>query len=495
MAKTQAEINKRLDAYAKGTVDSPYRVKKATSYDPSFGVMEAGAIDVDKYYHAQCQDLITDYVLWLTDNKVRTWGNAKDQIKQSYGTGFKIHQNKPSTVPKKGWIAVFTGGSYSQWGHIGIVYDGGNTSTFTILEQNWNGYANKKPTKRVDNYYGLTHFIEIPVKAGTTVKKETAKKSASKTPAPKKKATLKVSKNHINYTMSKRGKKPEGMVIHNDAGRSSGQQYENSLAKAGYARYANGIAHYYGSEGYIWEAIDAKNQIAWHTGDGTGANSGNFRFAGIEVCQSMSASDAQFLKNEQAVFQFTAEKFKEWGLTPNRKTVRLHMEFVPTACPHRSMVLHTGFNPVTQGRPSKAIMNKLKDYFIKQIKNYMNNGTSSSTVVKKGKTSSASTPATRPVTGSWKKNQYGTWYKPESATFINGNQPIVTRIGSPFLNAPVGGNLPAGATIVYDEVCIQAGHIWIGYNAYNGNRVYCPVRTCQGVPPNQVPGVAWGTFK
>ena len=47
MAKTQAEINKRLDAYAKGTEDSPYRVKKATSYDPSFGVMEAGAIDVD----------------------------------------------------------------------------------------------------------------------------------------------------------------------------------------------------------------------------------------------------------------------------------------------------------------------------------------------------------------------------------------------------------------------------------------------------------------
>ncbi|MGI4657292.1 SH3 domain-containing protein, partial [Klebsiella pneumoniae] len=187
--------------------------------------------------------------------------------------------------------------------------------------------------------------------------------------------------------------------------------------------------------------------------------------------------------------------FKEWGLTPNRKTVRLHMEFVPTACPHRSMVLHTGFNPVTQGRPSQAIMNKLKDYFIKQIKNYMDKGTSSSTVVKDGKTSSASTPATRPVTGSWKKNQYGTWYKPENATFVNGNQPIVTRIGSPFLNAPVGGNLPAGATIVYDEVCIQAGHIWIGYNAYNGNRVYCTVRTCQGVPPNQKPGVAWGGFK
>ena len=47
MAKTLKQIEARLQAYKKGTVDSPYRVKRATSYDPSFGVMEAGAIDAD----------------------------------------------------------------------------------------------------------------------------------------------------------------------------------------------------------------------------------------------------------------------------------------------------------------------------------------------------------------------------------------------------------------------------------------------------------------
>lgn len=46
--KTQAQINKRLDDYVKGTVDSPYRVKKWTSYDYRFGAMEPGAIDADK---------------------------------------------------------------------------------------------------------------------------------------------------------------------------------------------------------------------------------------------------------------------------------------------------------------------------------------------------------------------------------------------------------------------------------------------------------------
>src|SRR5699024_5072673 len=120
MAKTLKQIEARLQAYKKGTVDSPYRVKTPTSYDPSFGVMEAGCLDCDSYYHAQCQDLITDDVLRLTDNKYRTWGNAKDQINQNYGTGFKIHKNLPSTVAKTGWIAVFTSGTYSQYGHIGI---------------------------------------------------------------------------------------------------------------------------------------------------------------------------------------------------------------------------------------------------------------------------------------------------------------------------------------------------------------------------------------
>src|SRR5699024_11957218 len=80
MAKTLKQIEARLQAYKKGTVDSPYRVKTPTSYDPSFGVMEPGVIDCDFHFHGQCMDLIVDYVLWLTDNKFRTWGNAKDAI-------------------------------------------------------------------------------------------------------------------------------------------------------------------------------------------------------------------------------------------------------------------------------------------------------------------------------------------------------------------------------------------------------------------------------
>lgn len=159
--KTQSQIQARLKAYAKGTVDSPYRVTKPYSYDARFGKMEVGAIDADQSFHAQCMDLIVDYMLWLTDNKTRMWGDAKQAINNELPEGYKVVKNEPDTIPETGWIAVYTIGSYAQYGHIGIVNNPGNTTKFQILEQNWNSLANKKPQLRWDNYYGLTHFIAV----------------------------------------------------------------------------------------------------------------------------------------------------------------------------------------------------------------------------------------------------------------------------------------------------------------------------------------------
>lgn len=199
MAKTQKEIDARLKAYANGTVDSPYRIKTPTHYNDYFGTMEVGAIDVTgSDYHAQCMDLAMDYVLWLTDNKIRMWGNARDAIDNVFPDGWKIVKNEKSTVPKTGWIAVYTEGTptYLEFGHIGIVYNGGNTSQFQILEQNWNGLANKKPLTRWDNYYGLTHFIVPPIaKSKVTAKvskvvKETAKKVTNVTKSSNKMSVL-----------------------------------------------------------------------------------------------------------------------------------------------------------------------------------------------------------------------------------------------------------------------------------------------------------------
>lgn len=157
MAKTQAQINKLVNSYL------------------------GKYVDFDGYYAFQCMDLAVSYVYKLTDGSFRMYGNAKDAINNKFPSGWKVIRNQPSTVPKKGWIAVYTTGIYRQYGHIGIVYNGGNTSQFQILEQNFDGLANSPAKLRWDNYSGLTHFIVPPTKTSTSSSNGSAKTTTAKT--------------------------------------------------------------------------------------------------------------------------------------------------------------------------------------------------------------------------------------------------------------------------------------------------------------------------
>ena len=138
------------------------------------------------------------------------------------------------------------------------------------------------------------------------------------------------------------------------------------------------------------------------------------------------------------------------------------------------MVLHTGLDPLYHSITEQARL-KLKDYFIKQIRAYMNGKKPTSKVVV-SKPGSASTPATRKDANGYRENPHGTLYKEEHATFT-ANANIITRYVGPFTNLPQAGILKAGQTIKYDEVMKQDGYIWVGYTAYDGKRVYLPVRT------------------
>ncbi len=156
----------------------------------------------------------------------------------------------------------------------------------------------------------------------------------------------------------KRVGKVKGVVIHNDAGSvyATAKHYLTALERMNNNQLANGFAHYYIDRNTIVRTEDTYNR-AWHT-----ANSdGNANYIGYEVCQSIGASEKDFLANEQAVFKQVADDLKYYGLPANRNTVRLHREFVATACPHRSWELHG------------ESVNGVKDYFIAEIKKYMNN--------------------------------------------------------------------------------------------------------------------------
>jgi hypothetical protein len=144
-----------------------------------------------------------------------------------------------------------------------------------------------------------------------------------------------------------------GVVIHNDAGSMNGKQYVEWLKNRDLEL---GIAHWYIDRNYSAQVIKNTN-VGWHTAN----PEGNGHYIGYEVCESMSTSDEDFLKNEEEVFRQVAKDMKILGITPTRNTVRLHKEFSKTTCPHRSWDLH-----------GKSV-NSVKDYFISRIQNYIDN--------------------------------------------------------------------------------------------------------------------------
>ena len=126
----------------------------------------------------------------------------------------------------------------------------------------------------------------------------------------------------------------EFVVIHNDAGSMTPEQYIEWLRDR---EKSLGIAHYYCNRNTIVRVVDTYN-IAYHTGDWWS----NIRSIGYEVCESMKVSDEEFLENENITLMQATEDLLYYGLPITTDTVRLHHEFVPTSCPHRSLALHGG---------------------------------------------------------------------------------------------------------------------------------------------------------
>lgn len=138
------------------------------------------------------------------------------------------------------------------------------------------------------------------------------------------------------------------VVIHNDAGSMTPEQYVNWLRNRDKSL---GIAHYYCNRNTIARVIDTFN-IGYHTGDWWS----NCRSIGYEVCESMKVSDEEFLQNEDVTLMQATEDLIYYGLPINTSTVRLHHEFVPTTCPHRSMELH--------GNSTESV----KNYFVSRMR-------------------------------------------------------------------------------------------------------------------------------
>lgn len=436
-------------------------------------------------YGAQCATFIIEFTKkhW----KVHPTGDAKDFINYKWPKGFQVIKGK-NQIPQPGDIFVLGG----EYGHTGIVTEA-NGKYFNSIDQNWYNESLTKgsPAAFVEDheYTDFLGVIRPPYEDAEkgAVKKATKIETINKT---------------INYKMANRSGNLKGVVIHNTAGSATGKQDYNNLQSTSVARYEAGIAHYYIDRNTVWRAIDTFS-VAWHTANQDGNNS----YIGYEVNESLNASDKNFLANEQATFKKAAADLLYYGLPVNRSTVRLHCEFVPTACPHRSMTIHTGWNPVTKGAAPSNIVNQLKDYFIKEITKYYNDPSlpagspSTDTVVKATKPSTVkpnqaktNTVVSKNVGNGWKKNKYGILWKKEKGTFTcKAKDGIVTRYKGPSIHNPIAGGLEYNQSVNYDEIQDYEGYIWISWEVYSGATVYMPIGKSNG--KGQRVGSAWGTFK
>lgn len=436
-------------------------------------------------YGAQCATFIIEFTKKYWD--VHPKGNAKDFINFKWPKGFQVIKGK-NQIPQPGDIFVFDG----EYGHTGIVTEA-NAKYFNSIDQNWYNESLTKgsPTAFVEDHE-YTNFLGVirPPYEDTekgAVKKATKIETINKT---------------INYKMANRSGNLKGVVIHNTAGSATAKQDYTNLQSTSVARYEAGIAHYYIDRSTVWRAIDTFS-VAWHTANQDGNNS----YIGYEVNESLNASDKNFLANEQATFKKAAADLLYYGLPVNRSTVRLHCEFVPTACPHRSMTIHTGWNPVTKGAAPSNIVNQLKDYFIKEITKYYNDPSlpagspSTDAVVKATKPSTVkpnqaktNTVVSKNVGNGWKKNKYGVLWKKEKGTFTcKAKDGIVTRYKGPSIHNSIAGGLEYNQSVNYNEIQDYEGYIWISWEVYSGATVYMPIGKSNG--KGQRVGSAWGTFK
>lgn len=466
--------------------------KEAVAYVKS---QEGKGWDFDGAYGFQCFDSVNYYWYQLFGHGLKGAGAADIPNVNNFKGEATVYNNTASFLAKPGDVVVWNRNYGGGYGHVAVVISA-TLNSFVVIEQNWLGGGAAKTevaTKRTKSYDFPMWFIRPHYKSESAKKVST--QSATKT-ATKKKTTAKKKMKKLSYIrdevkgyrLPNRGYSPKGIVLHNDAGSvgATAEAYHRGLVNAPLSRLEAGIAHSYISGNTVYQALP-ESRIGWHTAN----QNGNKNYYGIEICQSIGASDKVFLANEQASFQEAARLLNKWGLKANRNTIRLHMEFSQTSCPHRSMKLHTGFDPVTQGVPSQAIKLKLKDYFIKQIRSYQAGKVPTATV--SNKTSSASNTKST-IAGAWKRNSYGTWYMSEKARFTNGNAPIMVRTTGPFRSCPYAYDFQPGGYCDYDEVMLQDDHVWIGYD-WKGKRYYLPIRTWNGsAPPNHSVGKLWGTI-
>ncbi|OMI07698.1 hypothetical protein BVL54_19950 [Bacillus paralicheniformis] len=140
--------------------------------------------------------------------------------------------------------------------------------------------------------------------------------------------------------------KPKSIAIHNTGNKNKGADAKahnrllhNNVGKGDDAPWAS--YQFVVDDKAIYQNIPL-NESAWHTGDGSGANSGNRTAIGIEICEH---SDGNYAKAEENAVHLVVTLMKEFGLPIS--AVKPHQAYSGKYCPHIILSRPGGFTTFT----------------------------------------------------------------------------------------------------------------------------------------------------
>ena len=161
----------------------------------------------------------------------------------------------------------------------------------------------------------------------------------------------------------------DGVMLHGTADDKPALEHAKRLKEASFEQLMKGFAHY-----FIDDKDDVRTEQTFNATYHAGNQQGNYHYISLETVCSAKTDKAKFMQAQQNTFWRAAIELRYYKLPVNRKTVRLHCELdvgTYTECPKRAMMEFGNWNS-TMRQPQSSI-DKVKDYFIKEIKKYYDN--------------------------------------------------------------------------------------------------------------------------